>query len=316
MLLLSGPLLAQTNTDSTPLPQTADTIPVPDSPRIKRNIVEERPTRLNPYADSFSKMPVQQPASWNLDSSQPFNLEILKHNPYFRKTGSNTPTFYQIERVPAEGKELIFYVIIGLLLLFAFLRHAFGKYFNNLFRLFFRTTMKYRQIREQLMQTPLPSLLLNGFFVICGGMYISFLLVHFGLIDSDDFWLYFLYSGLGLITIYFVKFMGLKVIGWIFNMREAANSYIFIVFVVNKIIGVFLLPFIVMLAFMSGTGYSVALVLSWFGLAGLLLYRFILSYAAVRNQVRFNPFHFFLYLLAFEIAPLLLIYKLLLVFFQ
>ena len=88
------------------------------------------------------------------------------------------------------------------------------------------------------------------------------------------------------------------------------------VFVINKVIGVFLLPFVIMLAFMTGTGYEIALILSWFGIGALLLYRFILTFAAVRNQVRLNPFHFLLYLIAFEIAPLLLIYKLLLVFFQ
>jgi hypothetical protein len=215
-----------------------------------------------------------------------------------------------------ESKDLLFYVLIALLLLFAFLRHAFGKYFNDLFRLMFRNTLKQRQIRDQLMQTPLPSLLLNGFFVMSAGMYADFMLIHFKVIGPDLFWKYLLYCCAGLAAIYLVKFAGLKILGWIFNLRDAADSYIFVVFVVNKVIGIFLLPFLVMLAFMDGTGYTVALVCSWVGVGSLIGYRFILSYAALRNQVRFNPFHFFLYLCAFEIAPLLLIYKVLLVFFQ
>ncbi|HET9430839.1 MAG TPA: DUF4271 domain-containing protein, partial [Chitinophagaceae bacterium] len=216
----------------------------------------------------------------------------------------------------AEGRELLFYAIIAFLLLFAFLRNAFSKYFNDLYRLFFRTTLKYRQIREQLMQTPLPSLMLNAFFVLSAGLYATFLLRHYNLIEEDDFWLYFFYCCLGISAIYIGKFLSLKIIGWIFNRQDAAGSYIFIVFVINKVIGVFLIPFNIMLAFLTGTGYTVALVVSWFGIAGLLLYRFILTYSAIRNQVRFNPFQFFLYICAFEIAPLLLIYKLLLVFFQ
>jgi hypothetical protein len=56
--------------------------------------------------------------------------------------------------------------------------------------------------------------------------------------------------------------------------------------------------------------------LSWCLLIGLLAYRIILTFAAVRNQVKVNPFHFFLYLCAFEIAPLLLVYKGLLLFFR
>ena len=203
-----------------------------------------------------------------------------------------------------------------MLLVFAFLRNAFAKYFSDLFRLFFRTTLKQRQIRDQLMQTPLPSLLFNGFFVVSVGLYADFMLVYFKLIVRHDFWNYYFYCCAGLAAIYLVKYAGLKVMGWIFNLRDAADSYIFVVFVVNKVVGIFLLPFLVMIAFMGEPGYTIAVVSSWVGVGSLIGYRFILSYAAVRNQVRFNPFHFFLYLCAFEIAPLLLIYKLLLVFFQ
>lgn len=164
------------------------------------------------------------------------------------------------------------------------------------------------------MQTPLPSLLLNGFFVLSGGLYVSLLFRHFEVNPVQNFWLLFLYCCTGLSAVYFVKFIFLKIAGWLFNMKEAAYSYIFIVFVINKMIGMLLLPFIALLAFSTGNVYMAGLVISWCLIAGLILYRFILTYASVRNQVKVNPFHFFLYLCAFEIAPLLLIYKALLLF--
>ena len=166
------------------------------------------------------------------------------------------------------------------------------------------------------METPLPSLLLNGFFVVTGGLYITFLLQHFKLNPVDNFWLMFLYCILGLSGIYFIKFIGLKISGWIFNMQEAANSYIFIIFIINKMIGILLLPFLILMAFTSGDVYSIGVTLSWCLVTGLLVYRIILTFGAIRNQVKVNPFHFFLYLCAFEIAPLLLIYKGLLLFFR
>ena len=273
------------------------------------------PPPLSPLADSFSRKPYEEPKKWIPKPGLALPHQIMEDHPYFEFSGEAVVGIPKLRRY--EGKELLFYTLVGVLLMFAFLKQAFAKYFNDLFRLFFRTTLKYRQIREQLMQTPLPSLLLNAFFVISAGLYITFLLEYFELIERKDFWKFYLYSCLGLIAIYFVKFLGLKIIGWIFNLQDAADSYIFIVFVINKVIGVFLLPFNIVLAFIGeGPGYYFALVLSWFGIGALILYRFILSYAAVRNQVRFNPFHFFLYICAFEIAPLLLIYKLLLVFFQ
>ena len=259
-------------------------------------------------------------SSWKIDyiSSQNTNQlthEILNHHPWFG--------FNSVPRVPVapsikkfQGKELLFYIILGLLILFAFLKRAFPKYFNDMFRLFFRTTLKQRQIREQLIQTPLPSLMLNVFFVITGGFYISFLLQHYQANPVGNFWLLVLYCSLGLSVAYFIKFVGLKVSGWLFNMEEAAGSYIFIIFIINKMLAIMLLPFLVMLAFSSGKVYQAGLTLSWCMIAGLLIYRFILTYSAVRNEVKVNPFHFFLYILAFEIAPLLLVYKGLLLFFS
>jgi len=223
---------------------------------------------------------------------------------------------YTGEKVSSNrGKELLFYLLVFLFISLAFLKNIFSKYFNDLFRLFFRTTLKQRQIRDQLMQTPLPSLLLNGFFVVSAGLYASFLVQHYRLAPGINFWMIFLYGCAGLSAVYFLKFAGLKAAGWIFNMQEMADDYIFIVFIINKMTGVLLLPFLLVIAFSAVKIYIAALFLSYFLLGGLLLYRFILSFAAVRNGVRVNPFHFFLYLCAFEIAPLLLIYKGLLLFF-
>lgn len=252
--------------------------------------------------------------SWHPDTAFAIAYQILQQHPYFGfKT---TPVVINSGLKQFRGKEILFYVLIGFLLLFALLRQTFAKYFNDLFRLFFRTTLKQRQIREQLIQTPLPSLIFNGFFVLTTGFYINLLLHYYGVQPFDNFWLLYFYCCLALSVIYLVKYVGLKITGWLLNMNEAANAYIFVVFIINKVIGIFLLPFIVLLSFMNGNAFFVALVLSWCGIALLLLYRLLLTYVSVRNLVRFNLFHFLVYLLAFEVAPLLLVYKALMFFFR
>ncbi|MBL0272516.1 MAG: DUF4271 domain-containing protein [Chitinophagaceae bacterium] len=280
-------------------------------------VYDSLPVTVTP--DSVSKKTLRD-SGWVMKtgisfSSVEFNWQVLQHHPYFGFQKESTSPEIS-ERKQFNGKEWLFYLLIFLLVVFALIRRTFPKYFNNLFRLFFRTTLKQRQIREQLMQTPLPSLLLNGFFVVTGGLYITFLLQHFKLDPVHNFWLLFLYSSLGLSAAYFIKFIGLKVSGWLFNFPEAAESYTFIVFIVNKMIGILLLPFLVLLAFCLGDVYSVGLTLSGCLVAGLLVYRFILTFTAIRNQVKVNPFHFILYLCAFEIAPLLLVYKVLFQFFN
>ena len=212
-----------------------------------------------------------------------------------------------------SGKEYLFYYLVFLLIVFGLLRRVFAKYFYDLFRVFFKTTLKQRQTQEQLLQSPLPSIFMNVFFVLSTGLYVNFVLQYFQLSIAKNFWLQYLYCAIALASIYVVKFIGLKITGWLFNASNVTDAYIFIVFIINKILGVFLLPFLLLLAFSTDPLYSSAMIFSWFGIGLLLIYRFILSYSAIRKEVKLNSFHFLLYILGFEVIPLLLIYKLLLV---
>ena len=293
--------------------------PAQDSLRhLQDTVLRSQPDTNFLKLDSVSKRP-ENFGTWHITINDDFfehdfNPEILKRHPYF---GFRSDSITLVsDKKKFIGKELLFYTLIALLLVFAFLKKLSSKYFTDLFRLFFRTTLKQRQIREQLMQSPLPSFLFNGFFVMTASLYVGFLFQHFHFTSVENLWQLFLYCGIGISGIYLIKFLGLKLSGWIFNAEEATNAYIFIVFIVNKMIGIFLLPFLILLAFTQGAIYEISLVLSWCGIGALYIYRFILSYGAVRNQVKLNPFHFFLYVCAFEIAPLLLIYKALLYFFS
>jgi hypothetical protein len=88
-----------------------------------------------------------------------------------------------------------------------------------------------------------------------------------------------------------------------------------VVFATNKVLGIMILPLIMGLAFTSGDLYEVFYTLCLTVIGGLFVYRFYLSFVSVQKLMRITLFHFFLYLLAFEIAPLLLINKLLVQFF-
>lgn len=285
------------------------------SDTMARNI--SLPKQIPFPADSVSKRPSmdslnRKPVKDILEEQLP--ELIYKENPFFGfESVSRQAVIVEKEW---EGKETWFYSIVGLLFMVGLFRSGFEKYLHDLFRLFFNTTMKQRQIREQMIQTPLASALLNVFFVISSAFYICFLLQYYQVIEPEQFWLIFLYAILFIAAIYVVKFIWLKLAGWLFNMQEAADNYIFIVFIINKIIGIFLLPILILMAFSNEDILEVTLVISWIGLAGLLIYRFILTFAAVRNQINVNLFHFFVYLCAFEIAPLLLIYKGLILFFE
>lgn len=161
-ILSAESVFAQTPVD-TFLSPVEDSILQRDSILIKDTLLST--SRI----DSFSKRP-KLDTVWVMSpgisfSSPRFSWEVVKHHPYF---GFNTKpvTLPESDLRKINGKELMFYLLVLLLIVFALLKRLFPKYFEDLFRLFFRTTLKQRQIREQLLQMPLPSLMLNGFFEI------------------------------------------------------------------------------------------------------------------------------------------------------
>ena len=237
---------------------------------------------------------------------------VVLSNPYYKPLSAPLQ-LDSSERNPT-GKDALFYILAGLLLFFALVRLIFDKYVSNMLGLVFRGSLRQKQIREQLLQSPLPSLLLNIFFVLVSGLYAFFLIGRFDAGISAGFWWLLLYCVLGIATIYLVKFVVLKATGWIFNMRDAADTYIFIVFLVNKLMAVFLLPLLILIAFSKGSWATPLFTLTYVLVGAFFLYRYIASFAPVRREVKVSQFHFFVYICAFEIIPLLLIYKVLLSF--
>lgn len=207
--------------------------------------------------------------------------------------------------------EWLFYYIIGLFLLFGLLKLAYYRYFNNLFRVFFKTSLKINQIREQLVQSGLQSLMFNIFFAISSGTYVYLLIRHFQISFQIAPVLIPIISAAVIGTLYVGKYLFLKVSGWLFNISSASDTYAFIAFLINKIIGIILLPFILVIAFAKQPVSTIAITLSLAIVIGLFLYRFLRAYNTVQANLNVSRFHFFIYFLAFEIVPLLVIYKIL-----
>lgn len=243
----------------------------------------------------------------NLPHSISLFKDALLQNPYFSFFGKIYSQDIQVHK--ANSEDGLFYFILGLCFYFALIRLFFYKYVSNLMSLFFRASMRQQQMREQAQQTPLPSLLLNILFVFVSGLYACFVVQYYQFAPQTAFWLLFIYCVLIIGAIYFARFCILKLSGWVFNITKTTDNYTFIVFLVNKIAGIALLPFLIVIAFSDSLNVEVAITISFIMIGILFVYRFAVGYATVRSEIKLSLFHYFIYLCAFEIAPLLLIYK-------
>jgi hypothetical protein len=220
------------------------------------------------------------------------------------------PLYELIQQKVSESQDELFYLVAALVALVGLVRLLFSKYFNDIFTLFFQTSFRQRHTKDQLLQYNLASLVMNLLFFITGSLYIQQIAWQTKIMQVN-FWLLLLSSFLALLAVYGFKYLFLRFLGWIFNVQTATNGYIFIVFAVNKILGIVLIPFILLMAFSAENLAQGAVTISLIVLVILFLYRYVVSLGTIRKEVKVSAIHFFLYLCSVEIVPILLMYKVL-----
>ncbi len=223
---------------------------------------------------------------------------------------NSTPVSLAIKQKGKNGKEFLFYLLGLVILLLALFKVFYSGYLNNIFRVFFNTSLRQNQLTDLLLQSKLPSLIFNVFFIISAGVYAWLLLDHYHMLKQGNKYSFIALSILFIATIYAGKFLSLKLIGWISGMEVATGQYIFVIFLINKMIGILLIPFIIMLAFAPANWLTVIIISSFCVLAIFFILRYLRSYGLLKTQIKINRFHFLLYIVGMEIIPILIIYKL------
>jgi len=254
---------------------------------------------------TFEVKPAVHALSWQQDTL----YTKLYRNLY---AGNKRGAVFMINNMRKPGnKDELFYMLAGLFLLAAIIRSGFPKYFQNIFRLFFQSTYRQKQSKESLMQDNLPSLLLNITFLLSGGLLIALLAYGSPQVAQLPLWLLWLYTFGTLSVIYAGKYLFIHFCGWAFNVPQFAFNYNFIVFLINKVTGICLLPLLAIMAFSHGQTHDTAITVALSLVLLMLLYRYVVALGTVVKNLKINAVHFFIYLCAVEILPLLVIYKLL-----
>ena len=110
---------------------------------------------------------------------------------------------------------------------------------------------------------------------------------------------------------YFIKHLTLWFLGWVFPLEKETYMYSFMTMIVNSLLGLVLFPLNILLAFGPGSLFSI---LAWIGVSIIVFLYIFRQLKGLFISARFivtNRFHFFLYLCTIEIAPLLILGKLL-----
>lgn len=236
------------------------------------------------------------------------------YNQMVAKSNDSALIFRIEQRFSLPDKDFLFYSILGLLFLFAFVHNIYPQYFPKLFSQFNQSSLRMLQNREQLLQNSLASLLMNIGFILSFSLMATLLIFSRHLLPLS-FWEGYLYIALFFTSLYLGKYLFLLLAGYTFNSMELIQTYVFVIFMINKVLGILLVPFILILAFAKPQFYPIAIVGGAVLSVLLILYRYLFSLTTVRNKLHISSFHFFLYLCAFEIVPILILYKLVVQYF-
>ena len=261
----------------------------------------------NPDSSLVQVDSLQTPADTIINRYEAALQTIFKQNIFLNSHG--TPVTMAIKIKKTKSTDTTFYLLAALVFLMGLIKFFFARYFANLFKVFFNTSFRQSQLADQLLQAKLPSLFFNAFFIISGGVYIYFLLLQYRFVTEIHQWTILASCILVLGLVYLAKFSTLKFTGWVTGHKEVTDAYVFVIFLICKIIGVLLIPFIILMAFADVAIANGSALASLLIVVLLLLLRFFRSYGLLQNQLKVSRFHFFLYIAGVEILPLLLIYK-------
>lgn len=220
----------------------------------------------------------------------------------FYKANARASRQFISKRNPPH-REWMFYSFAFLFLFLSLINAFFGSYIQKVFRVFVHEGFVYRQSKDQMIQSPIAALLMNILFVLSGTIFVFFGLGGNLIFTGVERWQSMGLILVFLILVYLFKYLFLQFMGWIFNLREPFDGYVFIVFLNNKISGILMLVASFLMAFAEpGAGFFIfrfSLVL----LGIILVVRLIRGFQVFSKQARLGIFNFFLAVISLEILP-------------
>ena len=201
--------------------------------------------------------------------------------------------------------------LIMLVGFFTWFRVFYYRIFRQLFTAFFNITTTNQIVRDESVLLQRASLVLSVISYMLMGLFIYQLSIiqNWNIPYLQGGLMRFIFLSVAIAAAYSVKMISLRFFSSVFSLDRPVALYIFNIFLMVMMVGLLLLPVNILIA------YAPAFIRHWVigittGLIGLLfLYRLVRAAGIWTGIPGFSLFYLFLYLCAFEIAPLLIIWK-------
>ncbi len=216
---------------------------------------------------------------------------------------------FQNIKIRKQPSIWIFYILLVIVIYFTFIRNYFNKSLPVIFQSYWNDRSINQFTRDDNFFKSRNSIF---YFVLFSMVYATiayYIIDYFGYsMPSQGLDLYYLI--ISVLTIFYTaKYLLMKLIGYIFSVQRLISGYLAIISVSNLVFAILTIPLLIFFNYVNADYkiYVISIILISFTFN--TVYKYLRTGAFLKNNFQFPIFYLFLYLCAFEIMPLLIIYK-------
>lgn len=243
-------------------------------------------------------------------------VQYIDTNQYLKNLETN-PELIDIQTLkkPTENKTILFYVLLtGVALIVYFLRN-FQNYISISYRSLFNLKLAeqffldYNHYSNRI----ITSILLNLNIIFTYSLTAFLFLKYFNLLPylSLHFPNPIVTIATTVTAILLIRALQLQVMQYIMPpVRQIVKFYMFNLHLIITMFGMFILPFLIIIAFAPHPFNQFAIAITTALLIFLFFYQYYQGFIISKDLLKLHKFHFLLYICTFEIIPILTLYKL------
>ncbi|MDB5010097.1 MAG: hypothetical protein JWR67_2969 [Mucilaginibacter sp.] len=290
--------------------QVTDTTTHPTQISLLDSVVLATKAREKFIADSISMQYIKYPDS---ALSKQFIAHTLKENLYAGANFLDIP--FKTKSILKDGHnrktrdQWIIFTIIGLLIYTALLNITLNKDIKNVLQSFYSKRAVSQAGKDE---SYINFWAFIGLFLLFGftfGLFLCQLATYNNAYYSISGVRLFVSLSFIIIALFAVKFLALKIIGFIFDINKLVSEYISILCLTYFNIAFVFLPVALCFSLLDAKFIPYLLAIALLLIVLILIWLYLRSSVNIISNFRFHKFYLFIYLCALEICPILILIK-------
>jgi hypothetical protein len=243
---------------------------------------------------------------------------ILKANVYSRPKNEpwyvlhskrKVESMYRVGKPVPKGEVWVLGFILLMLIMFAILRISFSKQLTTIIHAFYSNRVLNNLNKEDNLFSSWPFVFLFIQFGFIIGMFLYLIAQYYQVSYGAGGFQFFVTISVGIVVLYILKIMVLRVIGHLFNVQKPVHEYVSILYLSYFNLSLLFIPLVIAFA-LSPLKYG----LYFIAISTVLVFitfflQFIRAAYIILSNNKFSKVYLFLYFCALEICPILIIIK-------